>query len=393
MLAPVDYTARMDWPAHEIARLTQLRRTLHRHPELSGEERHTAARMRDYLEELAPDRIIKGIGGHGLAAIYQGAGPGPTVLFRCELDALPIAETGRPAYRSSVDGASHMCGHDGHMTMVTALAHHFTRQPPKIGRAVLLYQPAEETGAGARAVIDDPKYAELAPDYAFALHNMPGLPLGQVALQPGPVNCASRGMRIDLTGFTAHASEPEAGRSPAQALATLLQQIPGLGNPHAGDADFAMITLTHARLGEASFGVAPGEASLWLTLRTTLDDTMTALVARAEALARQAAESARLAVAISYHDVFHHCENDPEATAVLERALDRTATQRATYAYPMRASEDFGLYGQSAKSAMFLLGAGEDSPHLHHSDYDFPDELIARGAAVFAAAADELLDP
>jgi amidohydrolase len=381
----------MDWPAQEIDRLTELRRTLHRHPELSGEERRTAARMRDYLAELSPDRIIEGIGGHGLAAIYEGSGPGPTVLFRCELDALPIAETGRPAHRSTVDGKSHMCGHDGHMAMVTALAHHFARRRPETGRAVLLYQPAEETGAGARAVIADPKYAQLAPDFAFALHNMPGLPLGHVALQPGPVNCASRGMRIDLTGFTAHASEPEAGRSPAQALATLLQQIPGLGRQDSTGADFAMVTLTHARLGEPSFGVAPGEASLWLTLRTTLDDTMNALVARAEALAKQAGETSGLQVTIAYHDVFHHCENDAEATAVLERALDRTGTPRAAYTYPMRASEDFGLYGESARSAMFLLGSGENSPHLHHSDYDFPDELIARGAAVFAAAADELL--
>lgn len=381
----------MNWPAQEIDRLTELRRTLHRHPELSGEERRTAARMRDYLAELSPDRIIEGIGGHGLAAIYEGGGPGPTVLFRCELDALPIAETGRPAHRSTVDGKSHMCGHDGHMAMVTALAHHFARRRPETGRAVLLYQPAEETGAGARAVIADPKYAQLAPDFAFALHNMPGLPLGHVALQPGPVNCASRGMRIDLTGFTAHASEPEAGRSPAQALATLLQQIPGLGRQDSTGDDFAMVTLTHARLGEPSFGVAPGEASLWLTLRTTLDDTMNALVARAETLAKQAGETSGLQVAVAYHDVFHHCENDAEATAVLERALDRTGTPRAAYAYPMRASEDFGLYGESARSAMFLLGSGENSPHLHHSDYDFPDELIARGAAVFAAAADELL--
>lgn len=382
----------MDWLADNLNALTALRHTLHRYPELSGEEAMTASRVRDYLSPLAPDQLVERIGGYGFAAIYRGQSPGPTVLFRCELDALPIAETGCPAHRSTVGGKSHMCGHDGHMTMVTALAHRFAERRPRRGRAVLLYQPAEETGAGARAVVDDPAYADLRPDYAFALHNMPGLPLGSVALRAGPVNCASRGMRIDLTGLTAHASLPETGRSPANALAALLKRLPALGQPDDDPARFAMATLTHARLGEPSFGVSPGTATLWLTLRTAVDERMAALVERAETLVRHIAGEADLEVAISYHDIFHHCENDPEATAILERALAATGTAAADYPFPMRGSEDFGLFGSgTTRSAMFLLGAGEDSPQLHNSDYDFPDALITVGAAIYAAVADELL--
>lgn len=381
----------MNWPAGELAQLTTLRRQLHRLPELSGEERATAAHIREYLEPLGPDRIITGLGGHGLAAVYRGSAPGPTVLFRCELDGLPIEETGAPPYRSTCSGKSHMCGHDGHMAMVSALAHRFARQRPARGCAVLLYQPAEETGAGAAAVVNDAKYAQIQPDYAFALHNMPGLPLGAVAVQAGAVNCASRGMRIDLHGLTAHASEPQSGRSPAATLAALMQALPALGQPEAGGEAFTMATLTHARLGEPSFGVAPGSATLWLTLRTALDSAMAQLVQQAEALTREHAESDGLRLEISYLDVFHHCENDAQAVAIVERALRASGTPRADYPYPMRASEDFGRFGAGARSAMFLLGAGEHSPQLHNSHYDFPDALIPVGASVFSAIASELL--
>ena len=338
-----------------------------------------------------PDELLEGLGGHGLAAVYAGAEPGPTVLFRCELDGLPIEERGRPAYRSRVAGCSHMCGHDGHMAIVTALAHLFRRRPPARGRAVLLYQPAEETGAGAAAVLADPQFQALDPDYCFALHNMPGLPLGHVALRAGPVCCASRGMCIDLDGATAHASQPETGTSPAQALAGLLTALPALGGGEPTAPDFAMATVTHARLGEPSFGVAPGSASLWLTLRTGVDAAMEQLVSRAEATVRAVAEAAGLSFAIRYEDVFHHCENDGEATAILRGAMAAARIPEAAYPFPMRASEDFGLFGGRARAALCLLGAGEASPHLHNADYDFPDPLIGTGADLFAAVADALL--
>jgi len=375
----------------DLEALVALRRTLHRHPEGSGEEAATAARIGAYLAERGPDALLTGIGGHGVAAVYAGAAPGPTVLFRCELDGLPIEERGSPAYRSTVPGRSHLCGHDGHMAIVSALAHRFHRSPPRRGRAVLLYQPAEETGAGAAAVLADPQYAALQPDYCFALHNMPGLPLGHAALRAGPWSCASRGMRIEVAGSTAHASQPETGVSPARALAALLAQLPALGSGRPAEADFAMATVTHAQLGEPSFGVAPGAAHLWLTLRTGVDSAMARLVARAEAVVQAVAEAAGLGVAITYHDVFRHCENDPEATALVQRALAATGTPTAPYPFPMRASEDFGLFGDGAKAALFLLGAGEGAAHLHNGDYDFPDALINTGAAVFAAVAEELL--
>lgn len=198
--------------------LIELRHDLHRHPEISGEEKETARRVRAFLEQAPPERLLAGLGGHGVAAVYDSGRSGPSVLIRSEIDALPIHEKGEVEYRSSVDGKGHLCGHDGHSTILTALALGLARQRPETGRVILLFQPAEETGAGAAAVIADPRFAEIKPDYSFSLHNLPGLPFGHVSVVEGPVNCASRGIKITLAGKTAHASSPEHGISPCGRL-------------------------------------------------------------------------------------------------------------------------------------------------------------------------------
>ena len=126
-----------------------MRRRLHERPELSGEESETAQAALSFLQRTAPDRGIEKLGGHGLAAIYQGAKPGPTLMFRAELDALPIEEVSHAPHRSKIPGKAHLCGHDGHSATLLALALGFSHTRPKRGRAVLLFQPAEENGVGA----------------------------------------------------------------------------------------------------------------------------------------------------------------------------------------------------------------------------------------------------
>jgi len=377
--------------AEDLAELTAWRRHLHRAPELSGEERRTAEAVRAFLAGAAPDRVLAGLGGHGVAAVYEGAAPGPTVMFRAELDGLPIEEISASEYRSVVSGKGHLCGHDGHMATLAALSRGLARQRPGRGRAVLLFQPAEETGAGAAAVIADPQFREIAPDFVFAYHNMPGLALGRAALASGPVACASRGLRITLIGKTAHASTPHFGVSPMAAVAGLMPALSALGDGRSFDADFAMATVTHAELGERAFGVAPGRAEVWATLRTLTDASMGRLSASAEALARRAAEASGLQVEIDYDDVFAHCENAPEAVARLAQALDAEGVPHDASFLPMRASEDFGRFGKVAPTALFLLGAGETHPTLHNPDYDFPDALIGIGARVFMRTLRDLL--
>lgn len=375
----------------DIAELTALRRELHRHPELSGEESGTARRITEALDAYSPDAVLTGLGGHGVAAVYAGPEDGPTVLFRCELDALPIAERGAVAHRSTVPGTGHLCGHDGHMAVILGLARLLSRERPERGRAVCLFQPAEETGAGAAAVLADPAFATVSPDYAFSLHNMPGLKLGHVGLIKGPVNCASRGMAITLAGKSAHASEPENGTSPMRALADLMPALTDLSHGAPADADVTLATVTHVRMGAPAFGIAPGEATVHVTLRTLTDDRMSALVEQAETLVREAAAAHGLSAAITCHDLFAHCENDPDATRLLCHALDALTVSHDDSGLPMRASEDFGRFGHAAKSAMLFLGAGKDHAALHTPDYDFPDDLIAIGARVFHRVTRDLL--
>lgn len=366
--------------------LVAFRHDLHRHPELSGEEEWTARQVAAFVGARSPDKVLTGLGGHGVAAIYEGAEPGPTLLVRSELDALPIQELSGLEYSSEIEGKAHLCGHDGHTATLAALAYGLERERPARGRVVLMFQPAEETGAGSAAVIADPRYDEIRPDMSISLHNMPGIPIGHATLALGIVTCASRGMEVRLTGKTAHASQPETGTSPLSALATLMPDLSALGGGDIKSDHFSMVTVTHVAMGEPVYGVAPGAARLMATLRTKSDGEMAALVAEAEALVANAAHAAGLSFEIAYDDVFDHTENHPEAVHLLEEALNARGVTHDPGDLPFRGSEDFGRFGQDSKGAMVFLGAGKNRPHLHNPDYVFPDELISIGSSVFMAA-------
>lgn len=374
----------------DLVELTDFRHALHSRPEVSGEEAETARAVVDFIAASKPHRIVTDLGGHGVAAVFDGTQPGPTVLIRSELDALPIEELSNNPWRSTVPGKAHSCGHEGHSTILAALARGLGRTPPQRGRVVLLFQPAEENGAGAAAVIADPKFDGIRPDYAFSLHNMPGLPMGFAALADGPMACASRGLRIALTGKTSHSSMPQDGVSPMAAIARLMPELTALGSGGALDETFRLVTVVHVNMGELSLGVAPGRGEIWATLRTLRNEDMAALCTSAEQLAREAAAASGLQVEMDYHEVFHHCDNDAEAVAILRQAFDDEMIAHGPSA-PMRASEDFGLFGNVSKSAMFLFGSGEKSPQLHNPDFDFPDALIEPGSRIFMRVIRNLL--
>lgn len=380
----------MTLTAHDFESLVALRHALHRYPELSGDEHATADRITDALVGLGCEVII-GLGGAGVAAVFDSGVPGPSVMFRAELDALPIIETGTPPWQSLVEGRGHLCGHDGHMAILVGLARLLAREGPARGRVVLLFQPAEETGAGAHAVISDPRFEALVCDWAFAIHNLPGVAQGTALLAPGPVNCASLGLVLTLHGKTAHASEPEAGVSPAAALARLIPALAALGPGGAPGPGYRLATITHARLGERALGIAPGWAELLVTLRAIDDGGLNRMLEAARALARSEAEKDGLLVEDHVEDHFAACHNHPEATEVMARALDGLGIPHAPGTLPIRASEDFGLFGSVSKTAMVFLGAGEDHAALHNPDYDFPDNLIAPGVAVFASVTKQIL--
>ena len=374
----------------QISALVDLRHALHMRPEVSGEESETANRMAGELEALGATRIWRGLGGHGVAAEFKGVEDGPTVLLRCELDGLPIHEISDLPYKSQTDGKGHLCGHDGHMVSMLGVAMGLLERRPARGRLILLFQPAEETGAGAKAVIEDPRWPELRPDYAFAYHNVPGRPLGEIGLRAGPGNCASRGMQILLEGKSSHAAAPEDGISPGAAMAALMQELPKLGTGKIGENDFALSTLTHARLGEPAFGIAPGLGELRATLRCMTDDRMKALASAAEGLVTQ--HTTDLSVNVLWHDIFFTVTNDAEVTDTARRVATQQGLPLNEMATPMRWSEDFGRFGtDGAKAAMLYIGAGASQPQLHNPDYDFPDALIPVVAGLFFGIVEDIL--
>jgi len=346
------------------------------------------------LKRMCPTRILTGLGGHGVAAVFDSGSDGPTVLFRAELDALPIRERNdRIDWPSEVTGKSHVCGHDGHMAMLLALGRMISRQAVARGRVILMFQPAEEDGSGAKAVVADPSYQEIQADWAFAIHNEPGSPFGFVSTRVGLMNCASLGLKVKLSGKTAHAADPQDGVSPALAVAKLIPALDALGQGEGGprNDDFRLVTITHTKIGEPTFGIAPGEAEIFATLRTSGDAGMESLEATARLLAIAVAAEFGLGVAFEVCDHFAASVNDADAYDVATKALDAIGVPYGQTSVPMRASEDFGVFGWGAKAAMLCLGPGENHAALHNPDYDFPDDLIPIGSAIFERIARDLL--
>lgn len=373
-----------------IAPLIALRHDLHRYPDVSGAEHGTAARLVLYLEPTQPTALVQQLGGHGIAAVYDSGRAGPTILLRAELDALPIVEQDGRAHRSVRNGVAHLCGHDGHMAVLVGVAQSLHASPPPKGRVVVLFQPAEETGMGARAVLADPRFATLRPDWAFALHNMPGLPVGALAVAAGPASCASVGVRLCFQGVEAHAAFPETGRSPAPALMALLDWLAPLMQVSPIGPDFQLVTLCHMTLGIPAFGIAPAQAEVWLTLRALTDSGLDALEHRLGLYAAALAARFDLHLKMHRHDHFHATLNDPLAAQLVATAGRAAGVVQTTFDFPMRPSEDFGAFSAQTRTALFFIGAGTDCAPLHNPAYDFPDQIIAPAINVFWAILSEI---
>ena len=367
-----------------------LRKHLHKHPELSGQESTTAAYILEQFAKFNPDRSYVNLGGVGLAFCFDAKESGPNVLFRSELDALPIHEVNTFAHKSVHEGVSHKCGHDGHMAILMALAAKVVENPPQKGSVTFLFQPAEETGEGAIAVVEDQQFEQFRPDYCFALHNLPGHPLGDVLIRKGGFNCASRGMTIAFEGRTAHAAYPETGISPALALADLMQTLPALAKSLQSD-ELIMLTLIHCSMGEEAFGTAAGAGKLLATLRSESNEGMQLLVDKVTQKVEQLAARDGLSIKIDWADIFNASVNDAGCAQRVADAATHCGNNVIWLDEPLRWSEDFGALSQTAKGAMFAFGAGEQSPQIHNPDYDFPDKLISQGREIFFKIYSDLL--
>lgn len=377
----------------------ELRRWLHAHPELSEHEQQTAARIAERLADTRPAQLLEGLGRmrSGVCAVYAGTADGPTVLIRCELDALPIQETNRFEHRSRTLGVSHKCGHDGHMATVVRLAEMLAESPLPRGRALLLFQPAEETGTGALAVLEDARFQALgAPDAVFAFHNIPKRALGTVLVRRGVFAQASVGFEVRFEGSTSHSSYPEHGRSPARAVTQLVEAVSAAQSLLAQASRAAVLgTVTFAQVGVASegsnFGVAPGSGVVMGVLRAQhtpdLDDLRAGLESRARALA----EAANLRHSLSWHEPFAATQSDELCVGHVAAAARELGLAVEEVPEPFRWSEDFGYFTERFRGAFFGLGSGSDQPQLHDDAYDYPDELIETGARLYRAIIERTL--
>lgn len=368
----------------ELSQLKQLRQNLHHAPELSGLEVKTAQMILHYLKPLAPDAIYTELSSTAVAVVYDGENPvGDTILFRCELDALPINETNTVTYASKYNTVAHSCGHDGHMAIICALAMSLHKTRPKTGRVILLFQPAEETGKGAKPLVEALRQNQLVPKYSFALHNMPKTKMHEVAIKDGYFNCASVGMQIELFGKTSHASHPENGINPCDAMCEILAEVQNINNEFEVNNAFCLISINHANLGEAAFGVTAGAAKIMLTLRSEDDNLLQKMLNQLETFTQKMSSKYGLDYDYCLDEPFEASINDKQAANKIRQACIDEKMQVTEIDATWRASEDFGQFANISKSAMFLLGSGVEQPFLHNPDFNFPDELIETGHNIF----------
>jgi amidohydrolase len=374
-----------------IKEIIELRKELHQNPELSGFEVNTAKRIKAFTKKQAPSSIIENIGGAGLMVIYEFDKTGPTLLFRCELDALPIQEANDFAHRSKIEGVAHKCGHDGHMAIIAGLSFWLKNQDFKKGKVILLFQPAEETGKGAYQMLNDPKFKAIQPDYFFSLHNIPGMPLKSIIAVPNYFSATVQSFKIELTGKEAHAAQPENGINPALGIAAMVQGFASLNIADPFSENFAILTPIHIHLGQKSYGISAGEGELHYTIRTWSEENMMQLKQRIEQLIAQNCAEQKLKYKVDWFEYFPTTINHAHCNNLIKEVAKEKEFELIEKAYPFKFGEDFGWFSKNTKAGMFGLGSGLHSPALHHADYDFPDQIIETGMEMFKGIIEKIL--
>jgi amidohydrolase len=365
-----------------IAQITAVRKALHTHPEVSGEEVHTQKEIIRFLRNET-NSVIEKIANTGVLATFNATVDGLAVLIRGDIDALPIIETNDFKHRSIKKGVSHKCGHDGHTAILLGLAVLLSKQPISKGKVMLLFQPSEENGMGAKAVLNDVVFKNLKIDYAFALHNLPGYPLHEIVVKENEFTGNVKSIIIKLNGKTSHAAEPEKGINPSLAIAELLQYAHKITVNDVASKGFFLATPVHVTMGELAYGVSAGNGEVHFTIRSWSATVMEEKTQELVAFIHEVSKSYQLKSEITWTQVFTATMNHTSAVKSIKNAAkynEYTIRQRK---HPFKWGEDFGLFTQQFKGAMFGLGAGEETPALHNPDYDFPDEVLPTGINMF----------
>lgn len=368
----------------------QIRRELHQHPELSGHEARTARFVEDKLQAFHPTKVIRHVGGHGLLVEYFFSEDGPTVLFRADMDAVAVQEPDDIPHHSQTPGVAHKCGHDGHTTILLRFARMLSEHPLTKGRILLLFQPAEENGSGSKAVLDTKVLDYYKIDKAFALHNIPGYPASAVLCKEDSFTCAVVSVSITLTGKTSHAAEPQKGISPIPATLNIVDELLRWNNTDIQSDDYFLSTIVEIHVGEEAYGVSAGNSVIRATLRAKTDKLLHQHAQQLkELVATECKRTPDLQHEMEWLEPFSANENDPQSVGMIKNAALRNNLPYIELQTPFSWGEDFGLFTQQYKGAIFGLGSGENCAPLHSPQYDFPDEVIETGATLFYTIAEE----
>lgn len=365
----------------DLSEISEWRRQLHQVPELNYDVFKTAAFVAGKLREFGCDEVVEGIGRTGVVGVIKGNGAGRTIGLRSDMDALPIFEETNLPYRSTTPGQMHACGHDGHMAMLLGAARRLARSRDFSGRIVVVFQPAEEGGAGGRAMVQDGLMERFAIDEIYGMHNMPGMPIGKFAIRPGPFMAATDTFDITVTGRGGHAAKPNDTVDPVVIAAQIVIGLQTIISRNVDPVKAAVISVTRIRGGDA-YNVIPQAVTLSGTCRSLLPEIRDLIEVRLGEVARGIAAAHGAVAEVRYSRNYPVTVNHASQTDHAIRAARAVVGEAAVEANraPLMGGEDFAYMLEKRPGAMIFTGNG-DSAGLHHPAYDFNDHAIGPGVA------------
>lgn len=375
-----------------VGELIETRRHLHAHPELSFEEHETAAYVAERLERWGYE-VTRNVGGLGVVGrLKQGEG-GRSIAIRADMDALPIQEaTGLP-YASRTHGKMHACGHDGHTAMLLGAAEYLARTRHFNGTVNLIFQPAEEAGkiSGAQAMIADGLFERFPCDAIFGLHNHPGAPAGTFLMRAGPLMAAADTAIITITGRGGHASRPHLTVDPIVVVANMVMTLQTVVARNVNPTETAVVTVGTIHGGTAS-NVIPESAEIAVSIRSFSAEVRDLLETRVRDISTSIAGAHGANVSIDYERGYPVVVNSQEETDFATAVVRELVGEDKVGVCPMiPGSEDFAYFLEHKPGCFLRLGNGENSAILHSSKYDFNDDSLTTGAAMWARLAERFL--
>jgi amidohydrolase len=368
------------------AEVAAWRRDIHAHPEIMFDVHRTAAAVAEKLKAFGCDDIVTGIGKTGVVGVIRGTGDGPrkVIGLRADMDALPMDEQTNLPYRSQNPGKMHACGHDGHTAMLLGAAKYLAETRNFSGTAVVIFQPAEEGGGGGREMVKEGLMERFGIDEIYGMHNMPGIPLGQFAIRPGPLLAAADRIVIEIEGLGSHAAKPHLGVDPVVVGAQIVNQAQTVVSRSVDPVKSGLISICQFHAGSAD-NVIPQTAILRGTARSLLPEVRDTLEKRLREIVEGTAKAygARATLTYSRHyPVTKNHERQTEfAAAIAADVVGREGVDAETP--PLMGGEDFSFMLEARPGAFIFIGNG-DSAGLHHPAYDFDDKIIPAGISFWA---------